>query len=55
MRFLKTVIPWLFLLIISATCGKSGDTIRVAESLDEAKALAADNSSFIVVDFWRHG
>jgi hypothetical protein len=55
MKYLKTVLPWLLLLIICVSCGKSGPTVQTADSLAEAKALAAEKGSFIVVDFWRHG
>ena len=55
MGSLKAVLPWLLILILCASCGKSGDTIQAADSLDEAKVLAAEKGSFIVVDFWRHG
>jgi hypothetical protein len=57
MRFLKAALPWLLLpiTIICISCGKSGQTIQRADSLAEAKALASEKGSFIVVDFWRHG
>ena len=55
MKLLKTVLPWLLLLILCASCGKSDHTVQMADSLAEAKALAAEKGSFIVIDFWRHG
>jgi hypothetical protein len=57
MRFLRTVLPRLLLpiIIICTSCGKSGQTVQEVGSLAEAKALATEKGSCIVVDFWRHG
>jgi hypothetical protein len=55
MRSFKGILPWLFIMIICASCGGPGKSFHEAQSLAEAKTLATQNATFIVIDFWRHG
>jgi hypothetical protein len=55
MRTIGRAFPLLLVLIICASCGRSGNNIQEAHSLAEAKSLAAEKGTFIVIDFWRHG
>jgi hypothetical protein len=55
---MKTNSIWLSLplaLLILASCGGSGKEYHQVQTLAEAKTLAAQNGTFIVIDFWRHG
>jgi hypothetical protein len=55
MKAFKSILPWLFILIICASCGGGGKDFHGALSMAEAKTLAAQKGTFIVIDFWRHG
>jgi hypothetical protein len=41
--------------ILLCSCGGSKENISVVQSLGEAKILAAEKGTSIVVDFWRDG
>jgi len=51
----KNLIILNVLLILLCSCGRSKDTAQVVQSLNEAKMLAAEKGTGIVVDFWRDG
>jgi hypothetical protein len=55
MNYRKTLIILNSLLILLGSCGRSKDNIQVVQSLNEAKLLAAEKGTGIVVDFWRDG
>ena len=55
MRFSQSVLSWLLLVIICTSCGGRGKGYHEAQSLAEAKTLAAQKGTLIVIDFWRHG
>lgn len=42
-------------LILLSSCGGSKENVSVVQSLGEAKILAAEKSTSIVIDFWRDG
>jgi hypothetical protein len=52
---LRTLLPWLLLPLLCISCGRSADKDLTAASLEEARVLAAEQGSFIVIEFWRHG
>ena len=55
MRCSQSVLSWLLLVIICASCGSRGKGYHEAQSMAEAKILAAEKGTLIVIDFWRHG
>jgi hypothetical protein len=50
-------MPVLFVLAFLLSCGgeQQEKAMLEAQSMDEALELAAENSSFIVIEFWMDG
>ena len=57
MKPLCRLVPILFVLAFLFSCGgeQQEDVILEAHSMDEALALAAENNSVIVIEFWIDG
>jgi hypothetical protein len=56
---MRSLRGWLLLLpfvvALAASCGDSAETVLMAESVEQALALASENDALIVVKFWFDG
>jgi hypothetical protein len=56
MKTLCRAMPLLFALALLVSCGGEEQVgIVEARSMEDALALAAENSSFVVIEFWLDG
>ena len=57
MKTIPRLIPVLAVLILLASCAgeRRENVFFEAQSMEEALALAAENNSFIVIEFWMDG
>ena len=57
MKPLCRLIPVLFVVAILLSCGgeQQQEALLEAHSMDEALALAAENDSYVVIEFWVDG
>jgi hypothetical protein len=57
MKALLRLLPVFFAIAILISCGgeQQESAIIEARSMEEALSLAAENNSFVVIEFWMDG